>query len=70
MKNQKTETKPAASEHSKAQSDSVQRLVMQGKLYAYETIEDFEEIVGYKVNRAFRYGWEMARTTNKMLGID
>jgi hypothetical protein len=28
MENQNTETKPAASEHSKAQSDSVQRVVM------------------------------------------
>lgn len=37
--------------------------------YAYASIEEFEEIVGYKVNEAFRDGWRMARTTNAMLGI-
>ena len=37
--------------------------------YAYKTIEEFERIVGYKVADAFRVGWDMARTTNKTLGI-
>jgi hypothetical protein len=37
--------------------------------YAYKEIEDFEKITGYKVNDGFRIGWNMARTTNKMLGI-
>jgi hypothetical protein len=37
--------------------------------YAYASIEEFEEIVGYKVNDAFKDGWRMARTTNAMLGI-
>lgn len=32
--------------------------------YLYESIEEFENIVGYKVNQAFRDGWRMARTTN------
>ena len=35
--------------------------------YAYKTIEEFEEIVKYKVNTAFRDGWNMARATNKQL---
>ena len=35
--------------------------------YAYKTIEEFEEIVEYKVNTAFRAGWKMARVTNKQL---
>jgi hypothetical protein len=29
--------------------------------YAYPTIEDYEDITGYKVNEAFRIGWSMAR---------
>lgn len=37
--------------------------------YAYKDIAEFEEIVDYKVNAAFRAGWTMARTTNKQLGI-
>lgn len=37
--------------------------------YAYKTIEEYEEIVGLKVNEAFRVGWQMARTTNAMLGV-
>lgn len=35
--------------------------------YAYSTIEEYENIVGYRVNDAFRNGWDMARTTNKQL---
>ncbi len=35
--------------------------------YAYKDIEEFEEIVGYKVNNVFRDGWRMARSTNKQL---
>jgi len=34
--------------------------------YAYKTIEEYQEIVGFKVNRAFEIGWDMARTTNGM----
>ena len=37
--------------------------------YAYKTIAEFEGIVEYKVNDAFKAGWSMARTTNKQLGI-
>ena len=37
--------------------------------YAYKDIAEFEEIVDYKVNAAFRAGWSMARTTNKQLRI-
>ena len=35
--------------------------------YAYKDVAEFEEIVKYKVNEAFRTGWSMARTTNKQL---
>ena len=35
--------------------------------YAYQTIEEYEDIVEVRVNEAFRIGWDMARTTNKML---
>ena len=28
---------------------------------AYENIEEYEEIVGFKVNESFRAGWAMAR---------
>lgn len=38
--------------------------------YTYSTIEEFESFVGFKVNDAFKDGWRMARTTNKMLGIE
>lgn len=31
--------------------------------YAYKTIEEYEEIVGFKVGEPFRLGWTMARTT-------
>lgn len=37
--------------------------------FAYKTIEEYEKIVGYEVGEAFRVGWNMARTTNAMLGI-
>jgi len=37
--------------------------------YAYASIEEFEKIVGYKVNDVFKDGWRMARTTNAMFGI-
>lgn len=37
--------------------------------YAYPTIDDYEEIVGFKVCDNFRVGWNMARTTNKMFGL-
>jgi len=32
--------------------------------FLYESIEEFENIVGYKVNQAFKDGWRIARTTN------
>lgn len=32
--------------------------------FAYSTIEEYEELVGFKVNEAFRTGWMMARTMN------
>jgi hypothetical protein len=34
--------------------------------YAYPTIEEYEEITGFKVNDAFKMGWAMARTTNAL----
>jgi len=37
--------------------------------YAYRKIEEYEEIIGYKTGDAFRIGWNMARITNTMLGI-
>jgi hypothetical protein len=37
--------------------------------FAYSTIEEYEELVGFKVNEAFRIGWLMARTMNSHLGI-
>ena len=35
--------------------------------YAYDTIEDYEKLVGYNVNDAFRIGWSMARLTNSII---
>ena len=32
--------------------------------YAYKTIEEYEKILGQKVNDAFRIGWDMARMMN------
>jgi hypothetical protein len=37
--------------------------------YAYETIEEYEEILGAKVNTAFRMGWDMSRTKMKHLRL-
>lgn len=37
--------------------------------YAYPTVEDYEEIVGFKVNEVFKMGWDMARTTNSLFKI-
>ena len=42
--------------------------------YAYKDIEEYKSIVWpdkpeVDVNEAFRVGWDMARATNKMLGI-
>lgn len=34
--------------------------------YAYPTIKDYEEIVGFEVNETFKMGWTMARTTNDL----
>ena len=38
--------------------------------YAYATINEYEELAGFSVSEAFRAGWNMARTTNSMLGIN
>jgi len=35
--------------------------------YAYHDIEEYENIVGYPVNNAFKTGWIMARTTNSLI---
>ena len=32
--------------------------------YTYKTIVEYENIVGFKVNKTFKIGWDMARTTN------
>ncbi len=37
--------------------------------YAYETREEFEKLVGYKVNEVFKDGWSMARMKNKHFGF-
>ncbi len=37
--------------------------------YTWPTVAEYECDVGFKTNDAFRMGWDMARTTNKMLGI-
>lgn len=37
--------------------------------YTYPTIGDYENLVGFKVSKAFVSGWRMARTTDSMLGI-
>lgn len=37
--------------------------------YAYNTIDDFEQISGLECNEPFRIGWDMARRTNSILGI-
>lgn len=34
--------------------------------FAYSSVEEFEEIIGYKVNCTFKDGWRMARTTIKI----
>lgn len=36
-----------------------------GEQYAYKTINEYEHIVGYQINDAFKMGWEMARMKNK-----
>jgi hypothetical protein len=40
-----------------------------GEQYAYKTIQEYENIVGYQINDAFRMGWDMARMKNKNFGI-
>lgn len=37
--------------------------------WAFQTIAEYEECSSFKVNEAFRIGWDMARTTNRMLGL-
>ena len=37
--------------------------------YAWPTVADYEKDVGIEVNQAFKMAWNMARTTNKMMGI-
>lgn len=34
--------------------------------YTWPKIEDYEATVGFKVNEAFRAGWDMARTKNSL----
>ena len=41
-------------------------LAQQEPDYAYPTIEEYEEITGFKVNDTFKMGWVMARTTNDL----
>ena len=41
----------------------------QSKDFAYASIEEYESLVGFKVNESFRIGWEMSRITNAQLGI-
>ncbi len=38
----------------------------QGPDYAWPTIEDYENEVGFSVGDAFKMGWSMARTTNDL----
>ena len=38
--------------------------------YTWPTVADYEKDVGFTVNAAFVGGWNMARTTNRMLGFD
>lgn len=40
-----------------------------GEQLAYQSVEDYEKFLGFKVNDAFRIGFEMARIKNKQLGI-
>ena len=35
-------------------------------IYMYPTIEEYEAIVGFKVNDAFRIAWDMARLRSAM----
>jgi hypothetical protein len=37
--------------------------------YTWPTVADYETDVGFQTNEAFRMAWNMARTTNKMMGI-
>jgi hypothetical protein len=39
---------------------------MQKPAYAWSTIADYEEDVGFKVNEVFKMAWNMARTTNAL----
>ena len=40
-------------------------MVVGAEDYAYADIEEYEQIVGRKVNEAFRIGWDMGRTKMK-----
>ena len=35
--------------------------------FVWKKLSDYEKTVGYSVNEAVRIGWDMARTTNKMI---
>ena len=35
--------------------------------YAYKTIDEYESMVGVKINEGFMVGWNMARTTTEDL---
>lgn len=43
-------------------SNMLDELIENQRDYSYKTIEEYEELVGYKVGDAFKTGWAMART--------
>ncbi len=57
---------PAIKEERDALAAEVVRLKAAQPDYAWPTIEDYEEEVGFEVNIAFRSAWAMARTTNDL----
>lgn len=62
--------KQAQSSVDKAVNAMVKQPAQQEPDYAWPTVADYERDVGFQTNDAFRMGWGMARTTNKMLGIE
>ena len=57
---------PAIKEERDALAAEVVRLKAAQPDYAWPTIADYEEEVGFEVNIAFRSAWAMARTTNDL----
>jgi hypothetical protein len=43
--------------------------VKQSDAFAYPTIEFYENVVGYKMNDAFRTGWMMARMRESQFAV-